>query len=118
LTTPDDNRVPYTPEWIANLVVSYERGPSRSSVRVHHTGSQFTDVLNTRAINESLTGFFTGAIDGYTIADVSMLYRLNDRLEFGATVKNVADERYIASLRQGIYVGPERSYDLGFSYRF
>jgi Fe(3+) dicitrate transport protein len=33
-------------------------------------------------------------------------------------VKNVADERYIASLRQGIYVGPERSYDMGISYRF
>lgn len=118
LTTPNDNRVPYTPEWIANLVVSYERGPLRSSVRVHYTGSQFTDALNTRAINESLTGFFTGEINSYTLADVSMLYRLNDRLEFGATVKNVADERYIASLRQGIYVGPERSYDVGISYRF
>lgn len=118
LTTPNDNRVPYTPEWIANLVVSYERGPLRSSVRVHHTGSQFTDALNTRAINESLTGFFTGEINSYTLADVSMLYRLNDRLEFGATVKNLADERYIASLRQGIYVGPERSYDVGISYRF
>lgn len=118
LTTPDGNRVPYTPEWIANLVVSYERGPLRSSVRMHHTGSQFTDVLNTRPINESLSGFFTGEIDGYTIADLSMLYRLNDRLELGVTVKNVADERYIASLRQGIYVGPERSYDVGVSYRF
>lgn len=118
LITPNDNRVPYTPEWIANFVVSYERGPLHGSVRLHHTGSQFTDVLNTRAINESLSGFFTGEIDGYTIADISMLYRLNDRLEFGATVKNVADERYIASLRQGIYVGPERSYDIGVSYRF
>lgn len=118
LTTPNDNRVPYTPEWIANFVISYERGPLRSSVRVHHTGAQFTDVLNTRAINESLSGFFTGEIDGYTIADVSMLYRFSDRFEFGATVKNVANERYIASLRQGIYVGPERSYDVGVSYRF
>ena len=75
-------------------------------------------MLNTRAINESLSGFFTGEIDGYTIADVSMLYRYSDRFEFGATVKNVANERYIASLRQGIYVGPERSYDVGVSYRF
>lgn len=118
LTTPDDNRVPYTPEWIANLSVSYERGPLRSSIRVHHTGAQFSDVLNTKPINESLSGFFTGEIDGYTIADLSMLYRLNDRLEFGAAVKNIADERYIASLRQGIYVGPERSYDVGLRYRF
>lgn len=118
LTTPDGNRVPYTPEVIANLVVSYERGPLRSSIRLHHNGAQFTDVLNTRVINESLSGFFTGEIAAYTIADVSMLYRVSDSLEFGATVKNVADERYIASLRQGIYVGPERSYEAGISYRF
>lgn len=118
LSAPDGNRVPYTPEWIANLVVSYERGALRSSVRLHHTSSQFTDVLNTRAINESVSGFFTGEIDGYTIADLGVLYRFNDRLELGATVKNVADERYIASLRQGIYVGPERSYDVGLRYRF
>jgi Fe(3+) dicitrate transport protein len=118
LTTPDDNRVPYTPEWIANLGLSYDRGPVRSALRIHHTSSQFTDVLNTRAINENLSGFFTGKIDSYTIADVSVLYRLNDRLELSAAVKNLADERYIASLRQGIYVGPERSYDVGVSYRF
>ena len=118
LTTPADNRVPYTPEWIANLGLSYDRGPVRSALRIHHTSSQFTDVLNTRAINENLSGFFTGKIDSYTIADVSVLYRLNDRLELSAAVKNLADERYIASLRQGIYVGPERSYDVGVSYRF
>lgn len=58
LTTPDDNRVPYTPEWIANLGLSYDRGPVRSALRIHHTSSQFTDVLNTRAINENLSGFY------------------------------------------------------------
>ena len=118
VTTPDGNRVPYTPEWIANLALSYENGPLRGSLRLHHTGAQFTDVMNSRPIGESLTGFFTGQIDGHTIADLSVLYRLNDKLEFGATVKNLADARYIGSLRQGIYVGPERSFDVGASYRF
>ena len=118
LTTPDGNRVPYTPEWIANFALSYERGPLRSSLRVHHTSAQFTDVLNSKAISESVNGFFTGQIDGYTIGDLSVLYLLNENLEFGATVKNLADRRYIGSLRQGIYVGPERSYDIGLSYRF
>jgi Fe(3+) dicitrate transport protein len=118
LTTPDGNRIPYTPEWIANFSISYEQGPIRSAVHVHHTSSQFTDVLNTRPIDESVSGFFTGQIDGYTIADISLLYRVNEKLDFGLTVKNVADERYIASLRQGIYVGPERSFDVGLSYRF
>jgi Fe(3+) dicitrate transport protein len=118
LTTPDGNRVPYTPEWIANFSLSYEQGPIRSGVHVHHTSAQFTDVLNTRSINESVSGFFTGQIEGYTIADISFLYRVNEKLDLGLAVKNVADERYIASLRQGIYVGPERSFDVGLSYRF
>jgi Fe(3+) dicitrate transport protein len=118
LTTPDGNRVPYTPEWIANFALSYERGPLRGSLRIHHTSAQFTDVLNSKAISESVNGFFTGQIDGYTIGDLSVLYLLNENLEFGATVKNLADRRYIGSLRQGIYVGPERSYDIGLSYRF
>ena len=49
---------------------------------------------------------------------MSVLYRVDEKLEFSATVKNIADSRYIASLRQGIYVGPERSLDFGVSYRF
>jgi Fe(3+) dicitrate transport protein len=118
LTTPNANRIPYAPEWIANISLTYEQGPIRGALHVHHTSAQFTDVLNSRAINESVSGFFTGQIDGYTLADLSVLYRVNEKLDFGATVKNVADERYIASLRQGIYVGPERSFDIGLSYRF
>lgn len=118
VTTPDGNRVPYTPEWIANLTLRYERGPFGGSLRLHHTGAQFTDVLNTRAIGESLTGFFTGRIDAYTLLDASVLYRVSERFEVGATVKNITDERYIASLRQGIYAGPSRSYDVGLHYRF
>jgi len=118
VTTPDGNRVPYTPEWIANVAVRYENGPLRGSVRLHHTSAQFTDVLNTREIKESVTGFFTGQIAAYTLADISVLYRVNPQLDLGAAVKNVADERYVASLRQGIYVGPERSFDISASYRF
>jgi hypothetical protein len=32
-------------------------------------------------------------------------------------VKNLTDERYIASLHQGVYVGPERSVEVGATYR-
>lgn len=118
LTTPDGNRIPYTPEWIANLGVTYTKGAFSGLLNVHHTGAQYTDVLNSRDITENLTGFFTGRIDGYTLVDLSLLYDFTDRLEVAATLKNATDERYIASLRQGIYVGPERSLDVALRYRF
>jgi len=118
LTTPDGNRIPYTPEWIANLGLTYSRGDFRGSLNVHRMGAQYTDVMNTVPIAENLTGFFTGRIDGYTLVDLSVLYNVSDELSIGAAVKNATDEHYIASLRQGIYVGPERSYDVTLKYRF
>ena len=118
LTTPDGNRIPYTPEWVANLGVVYSRANFRGGLYVHHTGAQYTDVMNTRELTESLTGFFTGRIDGYTLVNLNVRYDVSPRLDLAATVKNLTDERYIASLRQGIYVGPERSVDVGLRYRF
>lgn len=118
LTTPDGNRIPYTPEWVANFGVVYSRSNFRGSLYVNHTGSQYTDVLNTRELTESLTGFFTGRIDGYTLVNFNVSYDVTPRLNLAATLKNLTDERYIASLRQGIYVGPERSVDVGLRYRF
>jgi len=31
-------------------------------------------------------------------------------------LKNLTDKRYITGLRQGIYVGPERSVEVGIRY--
>src|SRR5690606_30843623 len=55
LTTPDGNRIPYTPEWVANLGLEYSAGPLRAGFNLHHTSSQFTDVNNSRAISENLS---------------------------------------------------------------
>lgn len=118
ITTPDGNRVTYTPEWVANLALEYAVGSLRSSLSVHHTGKQYTDVLNTREIAENTSGFFTGQIDGYTLVDLNLVYDFSKQLRLSTSVKNLLDEYYIASLRQGIYVGPERSVDVGVSYRF
>ena len=56
--------------------------------------------------------------DAYTTVDLTTRYTLNDQVEFYGAVKNLEDKRYIASLRQGIYVGPERSFEAGVRYRF
>ena len=94
------------------------RSDFSSALNVHRTGAQYTDVTNTRPITENLTGFFTGRIDGYTVVDLSVVHDVNSQLNIGATLKNLTDERYVASLRQGIYVGPERSFDVALRYRF
>jgi Fe(3+) dicitrate transport protein len=118
ITTPDGNRIPYTPEWVANAALEYETGNLRSGLSVHHTGKQYTDVLNTTTLAESASGFFTGQVAAYTVADLYLVYSVNDQLSLNAAVKNLADKQYIASLRQGIYVGTERSFDVGLKYRF
>ncbi|MEG1855741.1 MAG: TonB-dependent receptor, partial [Acinetobacter sp.] len=118
LKSKDGDRVPYTPEWVANLGVGYTYAGLRSQLSANYTGSQFTDELNTKPIVESTSGFFTGKIDAYTTVDLTTRYTLNDQVEFYGAVKNLEDKRYIASLRQGIYVGPERSFEAGVRYRF
>lgn len=118
VTTPDGNRIPYTPEWTGNMSLEYSSGNLRSGLSVHYTSDQYTDVLNTRDIRENTSGFFTGQVNSYTVADLFMVYSVNEQLSLNAAVKNLADKRYIASLRQGIYVGPERSFDVGVRYRF
>jgi Fe(3+) dicitrate transport protein len=118
VTTPDGNRVTYVPELTGNLTLEYATGSLRTALNVHHTSSQYTDVENTTAIAENTSGFFMGRIDSYTVLDLTMVYDINSDLSVNAAVKNIADENYIASLRQGIYVGPERSFNLGVRYRF
>ena len=118
LKSRDGDRVPYTPEWIANLGLGYTYAGLRTQLSANYTGSQFTDELNTKPIVENTSGFFTGKINGYTTVDLTTRYTLNDQVEFYGAVKNLADKRYIASLRQGIYVGPERSLEAGVRYRF
>ncbi|MCC1497251.1 TonB-dependent receptor domain-containing protein [Alcanivorax sp. 1008] len=115
---PDGNRVTYAPELVANLVLGYTAGNLRTLLSANYTGSQYTDTDNTKAIQENTSGFFTGQVEAYATADLSARYQATADLELFGSVKNLTDERYIASLRQGIYVGPERSVEAGFRYRF
>lgn len=118
ITTPDGNRISYVPELVANLGLEYKVGQLRAALNVHHTSEQYTDVLNTKPITESTSGFFTGEIDSYTLLDLNAIYQINDALTLFGSIKNLTDERYIASLRQGIYVGTERSFEAGVKVKF
>ena len=118
LIARNGNRVTYSPEWVSHVQFVYQQGPLMTALTIQHISAQMTDTLNTVALTESTSGFFTGRIDGYTTADLTSSYQVHPQLSLTAAVKNVTDTHYIASLRQGIYAGPARSYELGLKYIF
>ena len=118
LIARNGNRVTYSPEWVSHVQFVYQQGPLMTALTIQHISAQMTDTLNTVALTENTSGFFTGRIDGYTTADLTSSYQVHPQLSLTAAVKNVTDTHYIASLRQGIYAGPARSYELGLKYIF
>lgn len=115
---PDGNRVTYTPELVANLILAYRSGGLKTALHANYVGAQYTDAANTEVLTENTSGFFTGKLAAYTTLDLSAQYAVNKQLSLSGAVKNLTDERYIASLRQGIYAGPSRSFELGAKYTF
>ncbi len=114
----DGNRLPYAPEWTANLALGYEAGALKAALLWNHVDEQFGDGLNRVALTTTSTGTWGGLMPSYQTTDFTVSYDLSDALELSGAVKNLTDERYIAGLRQGVYVGPERSYEFGVRYRF
>jgi Fe(3+) dicitrate transport protein len=113
------NRLPYAPKFIANLVLNYQLEKVSAALSAHHRGEQYGDAANAIAIPEGAAGgIWGGLMPSYTVLDLTTQYNLTDNIRIFGAVKNLTDKRYITGLRQGIYVGPERSFELGASYSF
>lgn len=113
------NRLPYAPEYLANAGLAYTDGRFSSALNVHYRGEQFGDASNRKDIPSGAEGgIWGGQIRSYTLYDLLAQYQVNDHLRVQGAVKNLTDKRYITGLRQGIYVGPERSFEVGMNYRF
>jgi Fe(3+) dicitrate transport protein len=112
----DGNRLPYSPELLANLAVGYGSGPLDVELAWQYVDEQYGDGQNNVAITQ--TGIWGGLIPSYDLLNLTGSYAVNKQFKVFASVKNLADERYIAGLRQGIYAGPERSFELGARYQF
>lgn len=110
------NRLPYAPELVANLGVSYRQGAFQGSVFAHHTSQQYVDPENTRT--ESVDGR-RGLIPAFTTFNLSANYTLSKQVKFFGTVRNLFDKKYIASRNpDGIFPGAERHVEVGMSYKF
>ncbi|WP_113906654.1 TonB-dependent receptor family protein [Aliidiomarina celeris] len=113
------NRLPYAPEWVANAALNYSNNKLNAAVVAHYRGEQYGDPSNLEAIPTGAAGgIWGGLMPSYTVYDFMTQYEAMPNLTLYGSVKNLTDKRYIAGLRQGIYVGPERSVEAGVRYRF
>jgi Fe(3+) dicitrate transport protein len=110
----EGNRIPYAPRVLANLALDFQHGPVRSSLLVHHRGEQFGDETNLREVpNNAAGGIWGGLLPAYTTLDLTAQWQVAGSLSVFGALKNLTDERYITGLRQGIYVGPGRNFEVG-----
>ncbi len=112
------NRIPYSPKRMANLALNYGSDALSAALSVHYNGSQFGDPGNRRELpTDADNRIWGGEIPSYTVVDLSAQYEFSDRFTLFGAIKNLGDKRYITGLRQGIYVGPERSFEAGVRFR-
>jgi len=112
------NRTPYAPGILLNQALNFETNAGFGfRLTGNYTGEQFTDELNTRAASANGR---EGLIPSFHVwdAQVSYLVRSWDT-RFNISLKNITDERYIASRRpEGIRVGLPRFITAGIDVKF
>ena len=113
------NRLPYAPELLANAALNFQQDAFLATFTAHYRGEQYGDPSNREDLpTNAAGGIWGGLLPAYTVFDLMTQYRFNPDVALFAAVKNIADKRYITGLRQGIYVGPERSFEVGIRYKY
>lgn len=112
------NKLPYAPEWTAWTAVGadFDFGLGLY-LAANYVGAQFTDEIN--SVTPAANGR-SGETDSRWVLDASASYLFKSiPLRLHVSVKNLTDERYIASRRpQGIRVGLPRFITAGVDYTF
>jgi Fe(3+) dicitrate transport protein len=130
------NRTPYAPDLtMATALVVQSPWGIGARFSGNYTGMQYTDALNTDNVYEwielsnqdtdyryvqATTNGRIGKLDPFFVANFSMWYEHNPTgIGVNLCVKNVFDERYIATRRpQGIRTGMPRFVSAGVYYNF
>jgi Fe(3+) dicitrate transport protein len=108
------NRIPYAPRVLANVALDHQHGPLRTALSMHHKGAQFGDETNAPDFPAGAAGgIWGGRMPAYTLLDLSAEWQATPSLAVFGALKNLTDERYVTGLRQGIYVGPGRNFEVG-----
>jgi len=112
------NSTPYAPSWIINSNITFQSFKGfLFSLSHNYISDQFADELNT---TKATPDGRIGLIPTYHTLDGNMSYHLQKlNMTFSLCVKNITNERYIASRRpQGIRLGLPRWVTLGIDYNF
>lgn len=113
------NRLPYAPKVLANIGLNYSADRLQTALTAHHRGEQYGDPGNQVDLPAGAAGgIWGGLLPAYTVLDLTAQYSVFDDFTVFGAVKNIADKKYITGLRQGIYVGPARSVEVGLRYGF
>lgn len=129
------NKTPYAPSMLASGFVQLGGGEGFGfRIGGHFTGSQYTDVLNTVNVDDwfaiaasnpdhiyyqATANGRIGMLPSFFVMNASVWYDLPSGMNLNLMVKNLFNERYIASRRpQGIRVGLPRLINAGISYNF
>lgn len=113
-----NNQLPYAPSLMVNNSIEFESAKG-TGIRLsgNFVGKQFADELNTVAASADGRN---GLLASRYITDLSAFARLSKKqILFSFAVKNLTNERYIASRRpQGIRVGIDRQVVLGMEVKW
>jgi Fe(3+) dicitrate transport protein len=113
------NRLPYAPENLVNFGIGYSHPMGFSGeLELVYTDKQYSDFANTNNPPANGNGQ-VGSLEGYTVINLALNYSVPGTGWTGFfTIKNLADEEYIADRTRGILPGTPRLYQAGIQYRF
>ncbi|MDG5815683.1 TonB-dependent receptor [Chitinispirillales bacterium ANBcel5] len=112
----EGNRLPYSPNHLANLRLGYYLGPVHLGVTYSYVGKQYSDFANTE---EGSPNGRSGALPAYSLLNADITWNINNSVDVYGNVKNILDEKYISSRApRGIFPGLSRTIRMGTKVAF
>ena len=97
-TNISGNRLTYAPEHLLNLSAVYDAQIWGAGLGYSYVSEQYSDVLNSTTGSADGKG---GIIPSYNLWDVNAWYVVNKNAKLNLAIKNLTDEKYIASRAPG-----------------